>query len=103
MMDVSGLSPRVRAARSISESSPPLGLSFSLHGSARAREETDIATGTTSVPYGAPLRGKSPQDRPPRGRTCGEPGCATVLSTYNRSATCFLHTPAVYIHPVRRD
>ncbi|HTG47290.1 MAG TPA: hypothetical protein VK646_06520 [Actinomycetota bacterium] len=49
------------------------------------------------------MRGKLAVDRAPRGRTCAAPGCATVLSTYNRSAMCYLHTPATYIHPVRRD
>jgi len=62
-----------------------------------------IATGTARVPFGAPLRGKTVADRPPAGRTCLEAGCETVLSTYNPSRTCFLHTPVAYVHPVRRD
>ena len=28
------------------------------------------------------------------GRTCSHPGCATVLSAYNRASTCYLHTRA---------
>lgn len=28
------------------------------------------------------------------GRTCSHPGCATVLSAYNRGTTCYLHTRA---------
>jgi hypothetical protein len=27
------------------------------------------------------------------GRVCSEPGCGTVLSVYNRDATCYAHTP----------
>lgn len=54
------------------------------------------------VQYGTPERGKDPLSRAERGRLCAEPGCATVLSTYNRSATCFLHTEPSYRHPLQR-
>ena len=30
--------------------------------------------------------------REEKGRRCAALGCETVLSTYNRSATCFVHT-----------
>jgi hypothetical protein len=44
-----------------------------------------------------PIRGYRPQGLPRRsrtyesGRTCAEPGCETLLSTYNRRDKCWLH------------
>lgn len=54
------------------------------------------------VQYGTPERGKESLARPERGRLCAEPECATVLSTYNRSTTCYLHTAPSYRHPLQR-
>ena len=34
------------------------------------------------------------------GRTCNYPACTTVLSTYNVSPTCWLHTTAVTRPPL---
>jgi hypothetical protein len=55
------------------------------------------------VRFGTPERGKEPTSRPARGRLCAEPSCHTVLSTYNRSTTCYLHTAPEYRHPLQRD
>jgi hypothetical protein len=54
------------------------------------------------VQYGTPDRGKDSVFREAQGRLCAEPGCMTVLSTYNRSATCYLHTAPSYRHPLQR-
>jgi hypothetical protein len=51
---------------------------------------------------GAPRPGKGAESRPARGRRCTEPGCGTVLSTYNRSSTCYLHTPPTHRRPLDR-
>jgi hypothetical protein len=51
-----------------------------------------MARGSSDVLLGTPERGKGSASRPEKGRMCAEPGCRTVLSTYNRSATCYLHT-----------
>ena len=45
--------------------------------------------------YGTPMRGKDASSRPPSGRVCEADGCDTVLSTYNVSRVCWLHTPVV--------
>lgn len=43
------------------------------------------------------IRGQRPQVLPrasakyPDGRRCAHPGCATVLSTYNRREKCWVH------------
>ena len=52
--------------------------------------------------FGAPASGKGPASRPEKGRECEEPGCATVLSTYNRSTTCYLHTAPTRRHALDR-
>jgi hypothetical protein len=38
--------------------------------------------------------------RPAPGRVCTQPGCSTILSTYNPSGTCWLHTEPAYRHPL---
>jgi hypothetical protein len=40
---------------------------------------------------------------PDSGRPCGEPGCTTVLSTYNASDRCYLHAAPSFRHPLYRD
>ncbi len=58
--------------------------------------------GGGDVRFGTPDRGKDVASRAAQGRSCDEPGCATVLSTYNRSRTCYLHTAPSYRHPLQR-
>jgi hypothetical protein len=41
---------------------------------------------------GVPDRGKGASSRPGAGRICDFPGCATVLTTFNASSTCWLHS-----------
>ncbi len=56
---------------------------------------------------GLPIRGVAADKGAPRaktyagGRTCGEDGCATRLSIYNRNEHCWVHeSPRKYIvHP----
>jgi hypothetical protein len=36
------------------------------------------------------------------GRVCDRQGCSTILSTYNASGTCWLHTEPAYQHPLYR-
>jgi hypothetical protein len=74
----------------------------------RSRPECNIEDGgamvgsSGGVQYGTPDRGKDSVFREARGRLCAEPSCMTVLSTYNRSATCYLHTAPSYRHPLQR-
>ena len=49
----------------------------------------------SNVFFGRPDRGKETAARPARGRICAHEGCATVLSTYNATDICWLHTPKV--------
>lgn len=51
---------------------------------------------------GTPDRGKGASSRPQRGRICDQDGCATVLSTYNSSGTCWLHTQPTTRHSLAR-
>jgi hypothetical protein len=51
-----------------------------------------------TVQYGAPVAAKQAEKRPPTGRHCAVGGCVTLLSTYNSSSTCWLHTSAVPRH-----
>ena len=53
--------------------------------------------------FGPPERGKKAADRSPRGRMCEQPGCETILSTYNASPVCWLHAPPAYRHALSRD
>jgi hypothetical protein len=57
---------------------------------------------TTRVQFGTPVRGKEAATREAPGRACADPGCGTVLSTYNRSSTCYLHTAPSSKHPLHR-
>jgi hypothetical protein len=50
--------------------------------------------------FGPPDRGKGTLSRAAAGRLCDEPGCATVLSTYNAATTCFLHSAPTTRHPL---
>jgi hypothetical protein len=60
------------------------------------------ATGSSHVRFGVPDRGKESSSRGSKGRPCAEPGCTTVLSTYNESDRCWLHSPPSYRHPLYR-
>jgi hypothetical protein len=53
-----------------------------------------------NVQFGPPARGKGPDARASVGRMCDSPGCSTVLSTYNSSSTCWLHTGPSTRHPL---
>jgi hypothetical protein len=50
------------------------------------------------VQYGVPIATKAASKRARKGRQCQVIGCVTLLSTYNSSATCWLHTGAVPRH-----
>lgn len=62
-----------------------------------------VKSSSGDVRYGAPDRGKDVASRAAVGRHCGAPGCGTVLSTYNKSTTCYLHTMPSTRHPLQRD
>ncbi|HZA61084.1 MAG TPA: hypothetical protein VE754_05295 [Actinomycetota bacterium] len=57
----------------------------------------------SEVALGTPAHGKGAASRPPPGRMCAEPGCSTILSTYNASDDCWLHTPPTLRHPLERS
>ena len=54
---------------------------------------------SSGVRYGPPDTGKGARGQQ-QGRQCSEPGCATVLSTYNKETTCWLHSVPVHRHPL---
>jgi hypothetical protein len=60
-------------------------------------------TSSKQVQFGSPDRGKDAASRASTGRHCSEPACATVLSTYNASTTCWLHSAPSYRHPLARQ
>jgi hypothetical protein len=47
--------------------------------------------GDKGTQFGPPVRGKEASSRAARGRVCDEPGCDTVLSTYNSASMCWMH------------
>jgi hypothetical protein len=53
---------------------------------------------SNSVQYGVPRANKQALQRERAGRRCEVPTCETVLSTYNDSTTCWLHTTATRKH-----
>ena len=53
--------------------------------------------------FGPPDRGKGADSRAAAGRLCAQTECATVLSTYNASPTCFLHSAPSYRHPLAKQ
>ncbi len=61
-----------------------------------------MSRATSGVEFGPPGRGKAASDREARGRRCEAAGCQTVLSTYNRSTTCFLHSAPEMRHAIHR-
>ena len=64
-----------------------------------------MANGNTGgqVQFGVPDRGKGAGSRASAGRRCNQPGCSTVLTTYNSGTTCWLHTDSPYKHPLARS
>lgn len=60
-------------------------------------------SGKDGVQFGPPDRGKGAESRASRGRMCEELGCTTILSTYNPSSTCWLHTHPARGHPLARS
>ncbi|HYJ61654.1 MAG TPA: hypothetical protein VE032_09355 [Actinomycetota bacterium] len=60
------------------------------------------ASGGGKVQFGTPARGKEASARATSGRHCDHPGCSTVLSTYNSSPTCWLHTGPTLRQPLER-
>ena len=61
-----------------------------------------MRTGDKTTQFGVPARGKGPGSRSARGRVCEEPGCGTILSTYNASPTCWMHEPPPFRLPINR-
>jgi hypothetical protein len=59
-------------------------------------------TSSKRVQFGTPDRGKGASSRASSGRRCEVPGCTTVLSTYNFSPTCWLHSAPSHRHPLSR-
>jgi hypothetical protein len=55
-------------------------------------------TNSNNVQYGVPLASKQAVHRERTGRRCEVLSCDTVLSTYNTSTTCWLHTTATRRH-----
>jgi hypothetical protein len=55
---------------------------------------------SANVQYGVPVAKRQAARRAEAGRRCEVPECGTVLSTYNASPTCWLHTTATRRHPL---
>jgi hypothetical protein len=53
---------------------------------------------TVGMRYGTP--GKDAYPRATDERRCDAPGCTTILSTYNSSTTCYLHSEPTTRHPL---
>jgi hypothetical protein len=53
-----------------------------------------------AVEYGVPVASKQASRRAEAGRRCAVASCTTLLSTYNASTTCWLHTTATPKHPL---
>ncbi len=60
-----------------------------------------MVRGRNEVEYGTPTRASG--TRSEKGRRCAAPDCPTVLSTYNRSATCYLHSEPTRRHALERS
>jgi len=57
-------------------------------------------SGRIDTLIGPPEKGKGAESRPSRGRICIRDGCSTILTTYNHSKTCWLHSEPAYRHPL---
>jgi hypothetical protein len=62
-----------------------------------------VRTGDKDTQFGVPGRGKGASSRAASGRVCDEPGCDTVLSTYNSASTCWRHATLALRHPLYRS
>jgi len=51
-----------------------------------------MKTGRTQALFGTPTRVRDVAPQAGKGRHCSVFGCTTLLSTYNTSDTCWLHT-----------
>jgi hypothetical protein len=56
-------------------------------------------TRRSDIQFGAPDRRKDAPTRRSHGRVCEQSGCGTVLSTYNASVYCWVHTAPSYKRP----
>jgi hypothetical protein len=61
-----------------------------------------MSAGSTTR-FGTPERGKGSEARPEKGRACAEPGCMTLLSTYNTDDRCYVHVAPSFRHPLYRN
>ena len=55
------------------------------------------------IQYGSPQRGKQSPARQSANRRCEHPECSTVLSTYNASTTCWMHTGPEFRHALAKS
>jgi hypothetical protein len=62
-----------------------------------------VRTGDKDTQFGVPVRGRGAETRPASGRVCDEPGCGTILSTYNKAPTCWKHATRALRHPLYRS
>jgi hypothetical protein len=62
-----------------------------------------VRSGGRDTQFGVPDRGKGAESRAASGRVCDEPGCDTVLSTYNKAPTCWRHATLAVRHPLYRS
>jgi hypothetical protein len=62
-----------------------------------------MRAGRTVAQFGTPTKTRDAPARSVKGRHCVEAGCPTVLSTYNPSATCWLHSAPSMRHPLAHD
>jgi hypothetical protein len=59
-----------------------------------------MAKTRNGVALGTPLVGRKARTRAAPGRLCAEPGCSTILSTYNSSFDCWLHARPSFRRPL---
>jgi hypothetical protein len=62
-----------------------------------------MRSNTTQTQFGTPTKARDSVVSARKGRRCLEPGCPTLLSTYNPAETCWLHAPSPTRHPLARD
>ncbi|HEX9299004.1 MAG TPA: hypothetical protein VF968_02620 [Actinomycetota bacterium] len=62
-----------------------------------------MKTSRTQALFGTPTRLRDVAPQAKKGRPCSELGCSTLLSTYNTSDTCWLHTTPSTRHPLAHD
>jgi len=62
-----------------------------------------VKASRTQAQFGTPTKSREAPARSKKGRRCSETGCPTVLSTYNASETCWLHTQPSTRHPLAQS